>query len=92
MGITNNSVIKGAVSLLTLLLNIVNKVTGAFGEGVGSILKFGAAIGTLAGVKKLFKAGGLAEKGLAAFGNSKIGQFFGLGGNETAVAGASFKA
>ena len=92
MGITNNSVIKGAVSLLTLLLNIVNKVTGAFGEGVGSVLKFGAAIGTLAGVKKLFKAGGLAEKGLAAFGNSKIGQFFGLGGSETAVAGASFKA
>lgn len=92
MGITNNSIIKGAVSLLTLLLNVVNKVTGAFGEGVGSILKFGAAISALTGVKKLFRTGGLVEKGFAAFGNSKIGQFFGFGGNETTVAGASFKA
>lgn len=47
MGISNSSVIKGAVDLLTGILNVVNKVTGAFGEGAGGVLKLGAAMAGL---------------------------------------------
>ena len=40
MGLTNNSVVKAGVDALTTLLNFVNKLTSAFGEGVGSIMKW----------------------------------------------------
>jgi TP901 family phage tail tape measure protein len=47
MGISNSTVIKGAIDVLTGILNVVNKVTGAFGTGAGAILKMAAAYGAL---------------------------------------------
>ena len=81
MGITNSGVIKAAVSALTTLLNIVNKITGAFGSGVGGVLKFATALATIGGLRAAFKNGGLAEKALGSLGNTKLGSFLGLGGN-----------
>jgi hypothetical protein len=60
MGISNSTAIKGVVDLLTGILNVVNKVTGAFGEGVGGILKFGVALGTLYAGRKIV-GGALGE-------------------------------
>jgi hypothetical protein len=53
MGITNSSVIKAGIDLLTGLLNVVNDVTDIFGEGAGGVLKFATAIGTLFAASKL---------------------------------------
>ena len=55
MGIANNEVIKTVIDLLTLLLNTVNSVTSAFGDGIGVIAKFATVIGTLALGKKLIQ-------------------------------------
>lgn len=66
MGISNSSVIKGAVDLLTNLLNIINKVTGAFGEGAGGVLKLATAMGGL----KLGSA--ILNKGLKKAANLAI--------------------
>ena len=63
MGITNSSVIKGAVDLLTGILNVINKITGAFGEGVGGVLKFGVALATLKGGEVASRV--LAQKAIA---------------------------
>ena len=63
MGITNSSVIKGAVDLLTGILNIINKITGAFGDGVGGVLKFGVALATLKGGEVASRV--LASKAIA---------------------------
>lgn len=63
MGITNSSVIKGAVDLLTDILNIINKITGAFGDGVGGVLKFGVALATLKGGEVASRV--LASKAIA---------------------------
>lgn len=95
MGITNSSLIKGAVEGLTILLNIVNKLTGAFGSGVGGVLKFGAALGTIAGLRNAFKSGGIAEKVMGSLGNTWFGSLLGLGGNTAAAAteaGVGFRA
>ena len=61
MGLSNSTVVKGFVDGLTTLLNIVNNLTSAFGEGVGSVLKWGVAIGGLSGAKALFKSGGALD-------------------------------
>ena len=63
MGITNSSVIKGAVDLLTGILNVINKITGAFGDGVGGVLKFGVALATLKGGEVASRV--LASKAIA---------------------------
>ena len=53
MGLANNVVIKGVVDALTGILTIINKITGAFGDGAGAVLKFMTAM-------SLIKAGGVA--------------------------------
>jgi len=58
MGLTNSDVVKFGVDLLTNLLNLVNKLTSAFGEGAGSILKWVTAIATLRGASSFFRTGG----------------------------------
>lgn len=59
MGIAQNSLIKGAVDVLTGLLTIINKLTGIFGSTTGAVLKMGLAFVALrAGANflpKLFK-------------------------------------
>lgn len=59
MGIAQNSLIKGAVDVLTGLLTIINKLTGVFGPTTGAVLKMGLAFVALrAGANflpKLFK-------------------------------------
>ena len=47
MGLANNQAIKIAVDMLTGLLNIVNDLTGALGNGISAILKLGAAFGAM---------------------------------------------
>lgn len=53
MGLANNVVIKGVVDALTGILTVINKITGAFGNGAGAVLKFMTAM-------SLIKAGGVA--------------------------------
>lgn len=53
MGLANNVVIKGVVDILTGILTVINKITGAFGDGAGAVLKFMTAM-------SLIKAGGVA--------------------------------
>lgn len=53
MGLANNAVIKAAVDTLTTILTVINKITGAFGDGAGAVLKFMTAM-------SLIKAGGVA--------------------------------
>lgn len=62
MGLANSTVIKTGVDMLTTLLELVNNITGAFGDGVGGVLKFGAAIGGI----KLGKS--LVNKGFSKIG------------------------
>ena len=57
MGLANSTVIKTGVDLLTNLLNVINDITGAFGDGVGGVLKFGVAISGLKLGKSLTKKG-----------------------------------
>ena len=64
MGLANNAVLKGAVDALTQLLNIINKITGALGGGVGSFAKWFVAIKTVSGLGKAFRNGGIADKAL----------------------------
>lgn len=64
MGLANSTVIKTGVDLLTTILDTVNNITGAFGDGVGGVLKFGAALATL----KLGK--GAVEKGFSFIGTA----------------------
>ena len=74
MGLANNAIIKGAVDLLTLLLNTVNNLTSAFGTGIGTILKWVAAISGFVGLKSAFGAGGIATKAIGGLvGNTPIG-------------------
>ena len=84
MGLTNNIMVKTFVDALTDLLNLVNKLTSAFGDGVGSILKWVAALGTLGGLRKLFTDGGLATQLIGSLmgqglGANKIRASMGLG-------------
>ena len=82
MGIANSVVIKLVVDGLTLLLNIVNKITGAFGPAIGGVLKFTTALAALTGLRKAFSDTGIITKGLGKFSESKIGQIiFGTKGD-----------
>ena len=72
MGLANNAVLKGVVDALTTLLQIINKLTSAFGNGVGSVLKWTAAISALSGVRKLFVGGGFVDKALGTVLNGTI--------------------
>lgn len=75
MGLTNNVVVKSAVDALTNLLNLVNKITSAFGNGVGSILKWVAALSAMRGVGAMFKNGGIIDKVLVnTLGNTILGR------------------
>jgi len=59
MGIANNEVIKVGVDILTGLLDTINKVTGALGDGPGLIAKIAlVTVALIAGDKALiaFKA------------------------------------
>ena len=69
MGLANNAILKGAVDVLTTLLQVINKVTSAFGDGAGSILKWVAAISALSGVRKAFTGGGFIDKAVGTFLN-----------------------
>ena len=64
MGLANNTVVKTGVDILTTILETVNNITGAFGEGVGGVLKFGAAMASI----KLGK--GAVEKGFGFIGEA----------------------
>jgi hypothetical protein len=80
MGITNSSVIKGVVDALTLLLNIVNKLTGAFGPAASGFLKFGVAAATIFAGKSAFSDKGIATKAIGALlNNTSIGKLLGFG-------------
>ena len=72
MGLANNAVLKGVVDALTTLLQIINKLTSAFGNGVSSVLKWTAAISALSGVRKLFVGGGFVDKALGTVLNGTI--------------------
>lgn len=73
MGLTNNVMVKTFVDALTDLLNLVNKITSAFGDGVGSVLKWVAALSTLGGLRRLFTDGGLATQLIGSLmGNNPI--------------------
>ena len=61
MGVTNNEVIKLAVDALTGLLNIINNLTEAFGEGAGSVLKMATALMGLSAARKAFATGGIMD-------------------------------
>ena len=61
MGITNSEIVKGMVDALTMLLNVLNQITSAFGDGASSILKLVTAATALAGLKSLFKNGGIFD-------------------------------
>ena len=89
MGLTNSVIVKTAVDLLTDLLNVINKITSAFGDGVGSILKWGAAIGGLSGLKGIFRNGGVLDKVLGGIGLTRIGA---QGGNPLAQSSLIAKA
>ena len=81
MGITNSGVIKGVVDVLTTLLNIINKLTGAFGPAASGFLKFGVAAATIWGGKKAFSDTGIATKAIGALvGNTPLGKLMGLSG------------
>ena len=81
MGLANNAVLKGAVDVLTNILQLVNKITNAFGDGVGSIMKWGALIGSLAGVRGIFKNGGFIDKAAGSFlNNTTLGNILFKGG------------
>ena len=93
MGITNSSVIKAAVDALRTLLDIINKITGAFGQGASGVLKFATAAAGIVGLRAAFRSGGIAEKLLGSLGNTLPGRILGLGGNtnsQVVAAGAQF--
>lgn len=76
MGLANNQAIKAGVKILTTLLNLVNGLTGAFGDFIGSFLKLGTVIAAIGGLKKLINSKWM-ENALGKVGNSPLGKFFG---------------
>lgn len=90
MGLTNNVIVKTAVDFLTMLLNIVNKLTGAFGDTAGSILKFVTAAMAFKGLGNLFKSGGLFETGLLKiFNGTSLGNWMKKGLENAAKEGGA---
>jgi hypothetical protein len=75
MGIANSTVIKGAIDLLTGMINLINKFTTVPGDNMfsslaSSALKLAAALGALRvakkGVEYLFPESAIASTGLGA--------------------------
>ena len=92
MGLTNSTVVKAGVDALTTLLNIVNKLTSAFGEGAGSVMKWALAIAALRGVGSFVSAGGGLERliGTMTGGRGLVGGVGrGLGGGLGALWGGA---
>ena len=87
MGLANNQAIKAGVKILTTLLNLVNGLTGAFGDFIGSFLKLGTVIAAIGGLKKLINSKWM-ENALGKVGNSPLGKFFGWNGQ---AAGATLE-
>jgi hypothetical protein len=54
MGIMNSDFVKGAVDVLTKLLEVVNKATNAFGGMAGSIVKISSVLAIFKVGKSLF--------------------------------------
>jgi hypothetical protein len=54
MGIMNSDFVKGAVDVLTKLLEVVNKATSAFGGMAGSIVKISSVLAIFKVGKSLF--------------------------------------
>lgn len=54
MGLANSTLIKTGIDLLTLLLDTINNITGAFGDGVGGFLKWATLFLALSKGKKIF--------------------------------------
>ena len=54
MGLANSKVIKDAVDALTWIFNLINDITGAFGDGAGAIAKFATVLGLLNVGKVIF--------------------------------------
>ena len=99
MGLTNNEVVKGFVDILTKLLNTINKLTSAFGEGGSSIAKWGVALGGILGGKALLGDGGIIDRvggsllnntgiGAALFKSGALSGSLVGGGNTKAAAGS----
>lgn len=66
MGLANAGIIKVAVGLLTALLTVVNKITGAFGSGLPKMaLEIGVIVGLFKGIPKLYHK--IADKKLFKF-------------------------
>ena len=64
MGLSNNVIVKGVVTALTDILNLINKITSVAGNGVGTILKWTAAFLSMAGLRKAFENGGIVGRGV----------------------------
>lgn len=80
MGLANNEVIKLVVDTLTLILNIFNKVTDAFGSGTSSVMKLVAAFALFSGLSKTLpklvsKIAKSVVQGLGGSGNEAGTQF-----------------
>lgn len=90
MGLTNSSVVKAGVDFLTNLLNTVNKLTDAFGEGAGSIMKWALALGTLRGASSLFRTGGGVDALLTGkFGSNLASRIVGGAANAAGAIGGA---
>jgi hypothetical protein len=77
MGIANSSLIKAGVDLLTTILTIINKITGAFGSSGSGIAKLLLGLGLLKGGRALL--GGakymMDPTIMSRYGNSRLMAF-----------------
>lgn len=94
MGLTNSSLIKGGIDLITTLLNVVNKLTAGFDGLSGTILKVGALVygrkvgkSVLVGVEAAMKGSNILD---TVLGKNSDGIKSAKEGGETA--GKAFRA
>lgn len=95
LGITDSSLIKTGIDLLTTLLNIINKITDVLPKGADGVAKLGIAFVALKGVGRLLEAG--IAKISATFSTQMLanmtatgevaGQQFAISFNKSAQAG-----
>ena len=90
MGLTNNTLVKGMVDALTNIINLVNKLTSAFGDGLGTIMKWTVAIGGLTTLRNLFSDKGLGTKLIGSLlKNTPIGKILGVESSDEKTANLS---
>lgn len=79
MGLSNSTIIKGAVDALTKFLTLLNK-TSKLGKVGGALSKWAITIGSFAALRGLFKGGsaGLAKLG-GLIGKSPLGKILNIG-------------